>query len=256
MTSSSTSSTSSASRIESYRVRLEAFTEKVLAARSYYELGASGLEFRFPEPGVKTKAKATVRVTNMSFYYTGKPRPQIRDITIQRSLSSHITVIGPKGAGKSTQVNVLTCKLVGNVYKHPNIRIAYIKQHAYAHVDNHLDKAPSEYIQWRFHAGEDRETMDRANTKITKEDEQGTKNSRVKDSQCRVISIHSRGKWKNSCEYEGSFEIGNRIRFKGEKWTLMSTADNAWIPRTELIATHSMLVAEDRQELIKNGQLR
>jgi len=37
----------------------------------------------------------------------------------------------------------------------------------------------------------------------------------------------------------------------------MSTADNAWIPRTELIATHSKMVAEvDRQESIKNGQFR
>ena len=37
----------------------------------------------------------------------------------------------------------------------------------------------------------------------------------------------------------------------------MSTANNAWIPHTELIATHTKLVAEmDRQESIKNGQFR
>ena len=35
----------------------------------------------------------------------------------------------------------------------------------------------------------------------------------------------------------------------------MSTADNAWIPGTELIATLAKLVAEvDRQESKKNGQ--
>jgi len=34
-----------------------------------------------------------------------------------------------------------------------------------------LDKTPSEYIQWRFQTGEDRETMDRANKIVTSEDE-------------------------------------------------------------------------------------
>jgi hypothetical protein len=59
----------------------------------------------------------------------------------------------------------------GDVYTHENIRIAYIKQHAFAHIDHHLEKTPSEYIQWRFQTGEDRETMDRANKIVTDEDE-------------------------------------------------------------------------------------
>lgn len=252
-------------KLKRYRGNLKAFTEKVPAARSYYELGASELEFKFPEPGflegVKTKAKAIVRVSNMSFQYPGTAKPQIRDITFQCSLGSRIAVIGPNGAGKSTLVNVLTGELVptaGEVYQHENIRIAYIKQHAFAHIDNHLDKTPSEYIQWRFQTGEDRETMDRANTKITDEDELGMKKVfRIEGSQRRVISIHSRRKWKNSYEYECSFELGDNVGFKGEKWTLMSSADNAWLPRTELVATHAKLVAEvDRQESIKNGQFR
>ncbi|KAF8249773.1 ARM repeat-containing protein [Wilcoxina mikolae CBS 423.85] len=252
-------------KLKRYRGNLKAFTEKVPSARSYYELGASELSFKFPEPGflegVKTKAKAIVRVNNMTFQYPGTTKPQIRDITFQCSLGSRIAVIGPNGAGKSTLVNVLTGELIptsGEVYQHENIRIAYIKQHAFAHIDNHLDLTPSEYIQWRFQTGEDRETMDRANTKITEEDEQGMKKIfRIDGSQRRVISIHSRRKFKNSYEYECSFELGDNVGFKGEKWTVMSTADNAWIPRTELIATHSKLVAEvDRQESIKNGQFR
>jgi len=252
-------------KLKRYRGNLKAFTEKVPSARSYYELGASDLEFKFPEPGflegVKTKAKAIVRVSNMTFQYPGTSRPQIRDISFQCSLGSRIAVIGPNGAGKSTLVNVLTGELIptsGDVYHHENIRIAYIKQHAFAHIDNHLDKTPSEYIQWRFQTGEDRETMDRANTKITEEDELGMKKVfRIEGSQRRVISVHSRRKFKNSYEYECSFELGENVGFKGEKWIVMSTADNAWIPRTELITTHAKLVAEvDRQESIKNGQFR
>ncbi|TGZ78531.1 hypothetical protein EX30DRAFT_350928 [Ascodesmis nigricans] len=252
-------------KLKRYRGNLKAFTEKVPSARSYYELGASELEFKFPEPGflegVKTKAKAIVRVNNMTFQYPGTSKPQIRDITFQCSLGSRIAVIGPNGAGKSTLVNVLTGELIptsGDVYQHENIRIAYIKQHAFAHIDNHLDKTPSEYIQWRFQTGEDRETMDRANTKITDDDEQAmNKIFRIEGTQRRVISIHARRKFKNSYEYECSFSLGDNVGMKGEKWTVMSSADNAWIPRTELVTSHAKLVAEvDRAESIKAGNFR
>lgn len=252
-------------KLKRYRGNLKAFTEKVPSARSYYELGASEINFKFPEPGylegVKTKAKAIVRVSNMNFQYPGTSKPQIRDITFQCSLGSRIAVIGPNGAGKSTLVNVLTGELIptsGDVYTHENIRIAYIKQHAFAHIDNHLEKTPSEYIQWRFQTGEDRETMDRANTKLTDDDEQAmNKVFRIEGTQRRVISITSRRKFKNSYEYECSFTLGENVGQKGEKWIVMSTSDNAWIPRTELIASHAKMVAEvDRAESIKAGQFR
>jgi len=252
-------------KLKRYRGNLKAFTEKVPSARSYYELGASEVNFNFPEPGylegVKTKAKAIVRVSNMSFQYAGTTKPQIRDITFQCSLGSRIAVIGPNGAGKSTLVNVLTGELIptsGDIYTHENIRIAYIKQHAFAHIDNHLEKTPSEYIQWRFQTGEDRETMDRANTKITEGDEQAmNKVFRIEGTQRRVISISSRRKFKNSYEYECSFTLGENVGQKGEKWIVMSTSDNAWIPRTELTTSHAKMVAEvDRAESIKAGQFR
>ena len=252
-------------KLKRYRGNLAEFVRRVPSARSYYELGASELEFKFPEPGflegVKTKAKAIVRVNNMTFQYPGTSKPQISDITFQCSLGSRIAVIGPNGAGKSTLINVLTGELiptVGDVYTHENIRIAYIKQHAFAHIDHHLDKTPSEYIQWRFQTGEDRETMDRANKIITTDDEKAMdKIYRIEGSQRRVIGIHSRRKFKNSYEYECSFTLGENIGQKGERWIPMMTADNAWIPRTEIIASHAKLVAEvDQKEALASGQFR
>ncbi|KAI9882945.1 MAG: translation elongation factor EF-3 [Watsoniomyces obsoletus] len=252
-------------KLRRYRGNLAEFVKKVPSARSYYELGASEMEFKFPEPGflegVKTKAKAIVRVNNMSFQYPGTAKPQISDISFQCSLGSRIAVIGPNGAGKSTLINVLTGELIptiGDVYTHENIRIAYIKQHAFAHIDHHLDKTPSEYIQWRFQTGEDRETMDRANKIITTDDEKAMdKIYRIDGSQRRVIGIHSRRKFKNSYEYECSFTLGENIGMKNEKWTPMMTADNAWIPRTEILASHAKLVAEvDQKEALASGQFR
>ncbi|KAH8679086.1 putative elongation factor 3 [Tricladium varicosporioides] len=252
-------------KLKRYRGNLQEFVKKCPSARSYYELGASEMEFKFPEPGflegVKTKAKAIVRVSKMSFQYPGTPKPQISDISFQCSLGSRIAVIGPNGAGKSTLINVLTGELIpttGDVYTHENIRIAYIKQHAFAHIDHHLEKTPSEYIQWRFQTGEDRETMDRANKIVTDEDEKAMdKIYKIEGSQRRVIGIHSRRKFKNSYEYECSFALGENVGMKNERWTPMMTADNAWIPRTEILASHQKMVAEvDQKEALASGQFR
>jgi elongation factor 3 len=252
-------------KLKRYRGNLSEFVKRVPSARSYHELSASDMEFKFPEPGflegVKTKAKAIIRVSNMSFQYPGTPKPQISDINFQCSLSSRIAVIGPNGAGKSTLVNVLTGELIptsGDVYQHENIRIAYIKQHAFAHIDHHLDKTPSEYIQWRFQTGEDRETMDRANKIVTEDDEKAMDHIyKIEGTQRRVIGIHSRRKFKNSYEYECSFALGENVGMKNEKWTPMMTADNAWIPRGEILATHAKMVAEvDQKEALASGQFR
>jgi len=252
-------------KLKRYRGNLREFVKKCPSAKSYYELGASEMEFKFPEPGflegVKTKAKAIIRVSKMSFQYPGTPKPQLDNITFQCSLGSRIAVIGPNGAGKSTLINVLTGELIpttGDVYTHENIRIAYIKQHAFAHIDHHLEKTPSEYIQWRFQTGEDRETMDRANKVITDQDEKAMdKIYKIDGTQRRVIGIHSRRKFKNSYEYECSFVLGENVGQKNEKWTPMMTADNAWIPRSEILASHQKMVAEvDQKEALASGQFR
>lgn len=252
-------------KLKRYKGNLKEFVRKNPHAKSYYELGESEMEFSFPEPGflegVKTKAKAILRATKMSFQYPGTPKPQVTDITFQCSLGSRIAVIGPNGAGKSTLINVLTGELIptaGEIYQHENIRIAYIKQHAFAHIDNHLDKTPSEYIQWRFQTGEDRETMDRANKIITEDDEKAMdKIFKVEGSQRRVIGINSRRKFKNSYEYECSFALGENVGMKNERWIPMMTADNAWLPRSELLASHQKMVADvDMKEALASGQFR
>lgn len=49
----------------------------------------------------------------------------------QVSLSSRVACVGPNGAGKSTLIKVLTGETeatAGTVWKHPNLRIAYVAQ--------------------------------------------------------------------------------------------------------------------------------
>lgn len=252
-------------KLKTYKGNLEDFVRQNPAAKSYFELGASEMEFSFPEPGfldgVKTKAKAIMRANKMGFQYPNTPKPQISDITFQCSLGSRIAVIGPNGAGKSTLVNVLCGELIpteGEIWSHENIRIAYIKQHAFAHIDHHLDKTPSEYIQWRFQTGEDRETMDRANKIITEDDEKAAeKIFKINGTQRRVIGIHGRRKLKNSYEYECSFALGENVGMKNERWVPMMTADNEWLSRSELLGSHQKQVADvDMKEALASGQFR
>ncbi|GMM31077.1 translation elongation factor EF-3 [Martiniozyma asiatica (nom. inval.)] len=252
-------------KLRKYKGNLTEFIKKVPAAKSYEEIGASAVEFSFPAPGflegVKTKQKAIVKVSNMSFQYPGTTKPQVTDVNFQCSLSSRIAVIGPNGAGKSTLINVLTGELLpttGEVYVHENCRIAYIKQHAFAHIDSHLDKTPSEYIQWRFQTGEDRETMDRANRQINESDAEGMKKIfKIEGTPRRINEIIARRKFKNTYEYECSFFLGENIGMKSERWIPMNSADNSWLPRGELVETHSKLVAEvDMKEALASGQFR
>ncbi|AJV73168.1 Yef3p [Saccharomyces cerevisiae YJM195] len=252
-------------KLRKYKGNFTEFVKKCPAAKAYEDLSNTDLEFKFPEPGylegVKTKQKAIVKVTNMEFQYPGTSKPQITDINFQCSLSSRIAVIGPNGAGKSTLINVLTGELLptsGEVYTHENCRIAYIKQHAFAHIESHLDKTPSEYIQWRFQTGEDRETMDRANRQINENDAEAmNKIFKIEGTPRRIAGIHSRRKFKNTYEYECSFLLGENIGMKSERWVPMMSVDNAWIPRGELVESHSKMVAEvDMKEALASGQFR
>ena len=55
----------------------------------------------------------------------------------------------------------------GFVWKHPNLRVAYVAQHAFHHIENHLDMSPNQYIQWRYATGEDRESLDKVSRKVS-----------------------------------------------------------------------------------------
>ena len=48
----------------------------------------------------------------------------------------------------------------GTIVKHPNLRLAYVAQHAFHHLEKHIKKTPTEYILWRFAGNEDKENIE------------------------------------------------------------------------------------------------
>ena len=53
--------------------------------------------------------------------------------------------------------------------------LRYISQHAFHHIENHMEKTPNEYIRWRYQFGDDREGLDQANMKLSEAEETSLK---------------------------------------------------------------------------------
>jgi elongation factor 3 len=118
---------------------------------------------------VTSKDRAILKMRGVNFKYPTAEKHILNNVNVQVSLNSRIAVLGPNGAGKSTQIRLLTGELEaesGLVWKHPNLRVAYVAQHAFHHIENHLDMTPNQYIQWRYATGEDRESQDKVSRKV------------------------------------------------------------------------------------------
>merc|ERR1711939_914372 len=243
-------------KVKRYPGNLENFVKHVPAAKAYYELSpADDYQFKFPDPplleGVKTKEKSLLKMRHVGFQYPGSPAPQLHDITLQVSLSSRVAVLGPNGSGKSTLVKLLVGETepgTGEVWKHPNLVIGYVAQHAFHHIDHHLDKTPLEYLLQRYQTGEDIEELNKDTRKITDAEAEKMKQGGivVVEGQKRVIDeLVARKKLKQSYEYEISFKA-------------LSSSENIWMSRDELIKRgfEKKVLEIDTREAQRLGLLR
>ena len=83
----------------------------------------------------------------------------------------------------------------GTVWKHSNIRVAYVAQHAFHHIEKHLNKTPNEYIRWRYQYGEDKEGLEKASNKVTETELNTLKTEMkisIKDSETGKITFIKR----------------------------------------------------------------
>jgi elongation factor 3 len=150
---------------------------------------------------------------HVGFQYPSQPIQQLFDISLQVSLSSRVAILGPNGSGKSTLVKLLIGDLEqnkgGDIWKHPNVVIGYVAQHAFHHIDQHLDKTPLDYLLWRYQTGEDLEELHKANRILSEEEQQKMKEGGVvivEGAKRLIDELLSRKKLKQSYEYEISFK--------------------------------------------------
>jgi len=217
-------------KLRTYRGNLSEFVKLKPEARSYYELAATPMSFRFPEPGflegVKTKDKAILKMLKVGFRWPGNDKNTISDVSIYCTLSSRVAVLGANGAGKSTMIKILCGEMEpteGAVWKHPNLRVAYVAQHAFHHLEQHLEKTANQYIQWRYATGEDREALTKVDRKLSEQEEKKMKQQVVIDGTKRVVErLLGRRKLKSSYEYE-------------VQWVGLHPDQNVWLPRDQLV---------------------
>ncbi len=186
-------------------------------SKYYFDLESSSLKFIFPVPerleGINSATKSVLKLDNVTFTYPGALKPTIREATVKLCLGSRVAVIGPNGAGKSTLIKLIVKETepdlssdgvnrCGEVWKHHNLRVAYVAQHSLHHVEQHLEKSPVDYIKWRFEKGFDKEDFAKSTMKLTEEE---LDNLRAERKYGDVLEIHGRRKNGRTMEYECSF---------------------------------------------------
>lgn len=187
--------------------------------------------FTFPPPGslmgVRSQTRAIMKLSNCTFTYDGASKPSLIDVSCALTLSSRVGILGPNGAGKSTLIKLLTGETLpqqGKVDKHPALRVGYVAQHAFHHLDQHLEKTPIAYIQWRYQDGHDREMLSKGSRVLTEEDKKmmDTEITGKNGDKRKIEEILGRQKLKKSFQYE--------VKFKGmdHRW-------NVWMSREDLI---------------------
>lgn len=227
-------------KLNTYRGNISDFVVKFPESQSYFELGSTKLEFKFPQPsildGIRTKGTSILSLNKCSFKYPSALTNQLNNVTVRCSMASRVAVVGANGAGKSTMIKLLTGEMEptsGTVYKHPNCRFAYVAQHAFHHIEQHLDKTPNEYIRWRYEGGADKEARSKITAIITEEEKKimekpfevmwkDEENGKILKETRVLEKIIARRKVKKELHYE-------------VKWKNKSMDFNTWYSRELLI---------------------
>jgi len=195
-------------KLKVYKGNLSDFVKLVPEAASYYKLESENVAFSFPDPGmlegVTSKTKALIKLTDVSFKYPTRDVNTLNNISIQVSMASRVAVIGVNGAGKSTMIKLMVGEISPNenegnpnVTRHPNMRLAYVAQHAFHHIENHLELTPVNYLEWRFAGGMDREGQAQNFLELNEDEEK-----LIGQKPGQIESLRARRKGKKGHEYE------------------------------------------------------
>lgn len=104
------------------------------------------------------------------------------------------------------------------------MRVAYVAQHAFHHIEEHLEKTAMQYIQWRYQDGHDKEQAAKATRRLTEEEQKQMDVPIVgKTGEARKLErIVGRQKLKKSFTYE-------------VKWRGMDHKHNVFLARERLL---------------------
>merc|ERR1711959_505334 len=156
----------------------------------------------------------------------------------------------------------------GSIWKAPGLRMAYVAQHAFHHLEKHMQKTPTEYIMWRFAGNDDKESLEFKSTELSVDEEKARAQKWCIDAVSgqvrRVVSPAEDPKKAKQDENNVVIPdaILNRRNKKKEKtmeyevkWQFKPIECNVWVERDTLIAMGylKMVQREDEKQAAAAG---
>jgi ATPase subunit of ABC transporter with duplicated ATPase domains len=171
----------------------------------------------FPIPGtmegVKSGSKSVLESKNLWFRYGKDKDYLIREANVKLSLGSRVAICGRNGCGKSTFMTLLCSEgtpsespdgAVGEVWRHCNLRMAYMKQDHLKALGSFFDTSPFVYITDRFKNGFDGQLQDRL---INPQDDA--------EAERRVLLAKEHGKYGNQvAELMSRTKMGSTLAYE------------------------------------------
>lgn len=169
------------------------------------------LKFVLPKPGklwgINRPTQPVIRLTNAEFHYPGCDQLTVKPVTLRVNLVARVGIVGGNGAGKSTLLKLMVGDhepTAGDVWKHHNLRCAYVAQHSSDHLENYLTMSPVDYMFKRFKAYVDAEIMNKDANKMTRQEEHKLMNEarvdELLDRRMKGGRMEFLVKWKGSTD--------------------------------------------------------
>merc|ERR1711971_230941 len=248
---------------------VKAYPEKA----AYFELSDKNEKWVFPIPGalegVKSRGRTILKMQDVTFKCPTHEKNTVENISLTVCMASRVAVVGANGAGKSTAIKLLIGELkpiTGTIWRHQNMRLAYVAQHAFHHLEKHMDKTAVDYIMWRFQGADDKESLENMNMEVTDDDEKKRKQPwlicpKSGDVKKCDMTDSKEGKQERALAVTPEAILNRQKHTKTKKyiyevkWLHKSVECNSWVERETLLAMgYSKLVhKKDEQEAAAAG---
>jgi elongation factor 3 len=250
---------------------VKAYPEKA----AYFELSDKNEKWVFPTPGalegVKSRGRTILKMQDVTFKYPTHEKNTVEHISLTVCMASRVAVVGANGAGKSTAIKLLIGELKpeqGSIWRHQNMRLAYVAQHAFHHLEKHMDKTAVDYIMWRFQGADDKESLENMNMETTDDDDKKRERpwficpKSLEVKKCDM-SDTADGKKERAAAVVPEALLNRQKNTKTKKyiyevkWMHKSVESNSWVEREILLEMgYSKIVGKkDEQEAAAAGLL-
>merc|ERR1712056_149079 len=134
----------------------------------------------------------------------------------------------------------------GSIWKAAGLRMAYVAQHAFHHLEKHMQETPTQYIMWRFAGNDDKESIEFKTDSLSVDEEAARKMPWCIDAVSGGVRRCTDPKEDAKKEKNYEYEV---------KWQFKSIENNTWVEKEILIKMGyvKMVQREDERQAAMAG---